>query len=62
MGDLTLPFPEREGLPGHTLGDAVILKRPLLALVCSVRCPGDLILKAYDTAKALGMVELYVHT
>ncbi len=37
----------------NSLGDTDILKRPLLALVCSVRCPGDLILKAYDTAKAL---------
>ena len=36
-----------------TRGDRAILERPLLALFCSIRCPGDIILKAFDTARAL---------
>jgi predicted Rossmann fold nucleotide-binding protein DprA/Smf involved in DNA uptake len=35
------------------LGDASILKRPLLGFFCSVKCPGDLILRTYDLARAL---------
>ena len=30
-----------------------LLERPLTALFCSSRCPGDLILKAYDAAQTL---------
>jgi predicted Rossmann fold nucleotide-binding protein DprA/Smf involved in DNA uptake len=36
-----------------TIGDAAPLDRPLLGLVCSVRCPGGIILAAYDLAVAL---------
>lgn len=35
------------------VGDASILKRSLLGLFCSVKCPGDLILRTYDLARAL---------
>ena len=35
------------------LGDVAILQRPLLGLFCSVKCPGDLILRTYDLARAL---------
>jgi predicted Rossmann fold nucleotide-binding protein DprA/Smf involved in DNA uptake len=35
------------------LGDAAILQRPLLGFFCSVKCPGDLILRTYDLARAL---------
>lgn len=35
------------------LGDARLVERPLLALFCSVRCPGGLILRTYDLARAL---------
>ena len=35
------------------IGDATLLDRPLLGLVCSVRCPGSIILAAYDLALAL---------
>ncbi len=46
-GDSRLP-------PGTTLlGNAAILNQPLLALFCSVKCPGDLILQTYDLARAL---------
>ena len=34
-----------------TLGDAAILERPKIALFCSVKCPGKLILDTYDLAK-----------
>ncbi len=35
------------------IGDLAILDRPLLGLVCSIRCPGDVILKTYDMIQAL---------
>lgn len=37
----------------RTLGDISLLHRPLLGLFCSVKCPGDLILRTYDLARAL---------
>ena len=42
------------GLP-HTIGNPAILQSPApkLALFCSVRCPGALILQAYDLARDL---------
>lgn len=33
------------------IGDLSILKRPTVALFCSVKCPGELILKTYDLAQ-----------
>jgi predicted Rossmann fold nucleotide-binding protein DprA/Smf involved in DNA uptake len=36
-----------------TLGDRKALTQPLLALFCSERCPGDLIIKTCDAATAL---------
>lgn len=33
------------------IGDDSILKNQISALICSVRCPGDLILKSYDMAQ-----------
>ena len=35
------------------LGSTAILRSPLLALLCSIRCPGKLILETYDLARAL---------
>jgi predicted Rossmann fold nucleotide-binding protein DprA/Smf involved in DNA uptake len=35
------------------LSDLTILRRCTLAWFCSVKCPGDLILKTYDLARAL---------
>ncbi len=35
----------------HVLGDAAILSGPKVALFCSVRCPGKLILDTYDLAR-----------
>ncbi len=37
----------------YTLGHRQALAQPLLALFCSERCPGDLIIKACDVATAL---------
>ncbi len=37
----------------HIVGDAAILDRPKIALFCSVKCPGKLILDTYDLAKRL---------
>lgn len=39
-------------------GDRSLLDRPLAALFCSSRCPGDLILQAYDAAQALRDAEV----
>jgi predicted Rossmann fold nucleotide-binding protein DprA/Smf involved in DNA uptake len=35
------------------IGNLDILKTPLLGFFCSVKCPGDLILRTYDLARAL---------
>ncbi len=35
----------------QTIGDAAILSRPKVALFCSVKCPGKLIIETYDLAK-----------
>lgn len=35
------------------VGDPKLLDRPLLGLLCSVRCPGRIILGAYDLARSL---------
>ncbi len=34
-------------------GNLSLLEEPLTALFCSQRCPGDLILKTYDLARAM---------
>lgn len=34
--------------PLHCLGNACLLKNRTLALLCSVKCPGSVILRAYD--------------
>jgi predicted Rossmann fold nucleotide-binding protein DprA/Smf involved in DNA uptake len=35
----------------HLVGNTVILDRPMVALLCSAKCPGKLILDTYDLAK-----------
>ena len=40
------PTTKFEGNPG-------LLEEPLTAFFCSIRCPGDLILKTYDLARAM---------
>jgi predicted Rossmann fold nucleotide-binding protein DprA/Smf involved in DNA uptake len=44
----------------YALGNLDILQRPALALFCSVKCPGDLILKTYDLARALRKAHIQV--
>ena len=34
-----------------SMGNAAILDRPMVALLCSEKCPGKLILDTYDLAK-----------
>lgn len=36
-----------------TIGDRTILAHPLLGFFCSSQCPGDIILRTYDLARAL---------
>ncbi len=47
--------PAAVALPPETarLGNLRLLDKPLTALFCSNRCPGDLILKTYDIARAM---------
>lgn len=47
-----------KGCPGvppvlSAVGSLELLSRPLVALVCSIQCPGSLILRAYDLARTL---------
>ncbi len=42
------------GAPATSVGDRALIESPLLALFCSVKCPGELILKLFDLAKELG--------
>jgi len=55
-----VPHDGRRAVPARTneagrlvyvVGDAAILDRPKVALFCSVKCPGKLILDTYDLAK-----------
>lgn len=39
--------------PPGTVGDATLLDLPALGLFCSRRCPGALVLRAYDLARTL---------
>ena len=41
------------GAPLSLIGDPALLARKPIALFCSVHCPGDLIFKSYDLARAL---------
>lgn len=43
----------REWRAVAALGSVAIMRSPLLAFFCSIRCPGDLILETYDLARAL---------
>jgi predicted Rossmann fold nucleotide-binding protein DprA/Smf involved in DNA uptake len=42
-------------LPGalYSLGNPSILREPLLGLVCSIQCPGSVIVKTFDTIRTL---------
>ncbi len=56
VNDACPPPSPRRGQRGrqlYVIGDAAILERPLLALFCSVKCPGKLILETYDLARRL---------
>lgn len=37
----------------NAVGSLEVLSKPLVALVCSVQCPGSIILRAYDLARTL---------
>ena len=46
-------MPKQFGDGLHAIGNREILQLPLTALFCSNRCPGDIILKTYDIARAM---------
>jgi len=37
----------------YALGETAILRRRLLGLICSIQCPGSIVLKTFDTIRAL---------
>jgi len=37
----------------YAWGDAAILRNRLLGLVCSIQCPGSIVIKTLDAARAL---------
>ena len=47
-------------MPISTRGDIRLLDEPLLGVFCSVKCPGDVILKSYDLARQLRVADLTV--
>ena len=65
--DLQIIFPEHPDYPPElktciafktsptltAIGNLSLLSKPTIALFCSIKCPGDLILKTYDLAQAL---------
>jgi predicted Rossmann fold nucleotide-binding protein DprA/Smf involved in DNA uptake len=59
LGDSATPSYLRKklaGFPGSKLwfiGNPNILKKPLVGLFCSIRCPGNVILQTYDLARGL---------
>ena len=42
------------------IGNLSLMQKPAIALFCSIKCPGDLILKTYDLAQALRDAEIPV--
>jgi predicted Rossmann fold nucleotide-binding protein DprA/Smf involved in DNA uptake len=44
----------------NEIGDLSLLQKPAIAFFCSIKCPGDLILKTYDLAQALRDAEIPV--
>jgi hypothetical protein len=55
--DSTFPRPVVDGIWTRStitaLGNVDLLRRASLALFCSIRCPGKLILETYDFARAV---------
>ena len=37
----------------YTLGDSGILRNQLLGLICSIQCPGSIIIKTFDVIRGL---------
>ncbi len=37
----------------HGIGDASILKQPSLGLICSVQCPGNIVIQTFDAIRTL---------
>lgn len=57
---LRTTFPAGQAPTLSLLGDQNLLNQPALALFCSVKCPGDLILNTYDLAQALRAANISV--
>lgn len=44
----------------YALGETAILRQRLLGLVCSIQCPGSIVLKTFDTIRALRDADVVV--
>jgi predicted Rossmann fold nucleotide-binding protein DprA/Smf involved in DNA uptake len=42
-----------DGVDVHGVGDRAILRRKCLGLICSVRCPGSVVIKTFDAIREL---------
>jgi predicted Rossmann fold nucleotide-binding protein DprA/Smf involved in DNA uptake len=42
------------------IGELALLQKPALAMFCSVKCPGDLVLKTYDLSQSFRDAGVYV--
>ncbi len=51
--DITVQPVSLQGTEAGLVGNPTVLQQPLTCLFCSQKCPGELILKAYDAAKQL---------
>jgi len=66
IDDPTYPFALKVCLDGgappaiSAIGNLDLLRRPTLALFCSIRCPGRLILRTYDLAQLLRQSNLAI--
>ena len=62
LDDSAIDYPARLRGPEHrerypslwVLGDARLLDHQLLGVLCSARCPGRVIVRTYDLARAFG--------
>ena len=42
----------------YALGETAILRQRLLGLICSIQCPGSIVLKTFDTIRALSLIHI----
>lgn len=51
---------QHDGRDVHGIGDQAILRRKCLGLICSVQCPGSLVIKTFDAIRELRDAGVFV--